>query len=259
MKTLLYTRRDAEEWAAFSGDYNPVHFDERYARKISLEKTSVHGMRMMLDVKQRLTTALLNEQPEADFYLCSTRLRQPVLCGEPYQLQLAGGPGQAVARLLNAAQETCVTSKLASAPALEEIKSQRQEQKIAAEQIMAFSRKYPGKAEENAWVFFDALLFQLLLQTSDTLAALPELRATRLNEVFARLPVMQTHHETHFSARLFHAGRSLLNEPLFWTCQPTLVTGSKESGYILRTVIQARTQQPLIATAVTLKTWAVKQ
>ncbi|WP_380183038.1 MaoC/PaaZ C-terminal domain-containing protein [Kalamiella sp. sgz302252] len=257
MNTLLYTQRDAEEWAAFSGDYNPVHFDNGYAHKIGLEKTSVHGMRMMLDIKQRLTTALLTEKPENDFYLCSTRLRYPVLCGEPYQLQIAGVPGHPVARLLNAAQEGCVTSKLAPAPALKEPESQRHEREIAAEQIMAFSGKYPGNAEENAWVFFDALLFHLLLQTTDTLMALPELQATKLNEVFTRLPVMQTHHETHFSARLFHAGRSLLDEPLRWTSQPTLVMGSKETGYILRTVIQAKAQQPLIATAVTLKTWAI--
>ena len=31
---LTYALDDAKRWAAFSGDYNPVHFDVDYARSI---------------------------------------------------------------------------------------------------------------------------------------------------------------------------------------------------------------------------------
>lgn len=30
MMTLRYSQQDARLWAAFSGDYNPVHFDKAW-------------------------------------------------------------------------------------------------------------------------------------------------------------------------------------------------------------------------------------
>lgn len=32
MMTLRYSQQDARLWAAFSGDYNPVHFDKAWVK-----------------------------------------------------------------------------------------------------------------------------------------------------------------------------------------------------------------------------------
>ncbi|WP_417903523.1 hypothetical protein [Chania multitudinisentens] len=260
---LNYTVRDAEEWAAFSGDYNPIHFDLQYVRNMGGDQLSVHGMRAMLDMKRYLSEALLASPLQEDFYAFSTRMRRPVLCHTSYQLQVAEHGAQITGKLLDeATQESCFSSKLAAAQPLV-LANVEQESSLSLAEVMAFSQQFPGVAADAAqtWGFFDALLFQLLVKSPETLAtltaALPALKAASLIEVFAQIPVVQTHHETHFSAQLFTPQAHFhLGEQLYYAIQPTLIMGNKDSGFVLRTVIQARTQQqPLIMTAVTLKTW----
>jgi hypothetical protein len=41
-----------EKWANFSGDYNPIHFDPDAAEKVSGDGLVVHGMLVLLPVKQ---------------------------------------------------------------------------------------------------------------------------------------------------------------------------------------------------------------
>ncbi|HGM5493053.1 TPA: hypothetical protein ACKP1B_004765, partial [Serratia fonticola] len=144
-----------------------------------------------------------------------------------------------------------------------ELQAAEHEHTLTVAEVMALCQPFPGQASEatQAWSFFDALLFQLLVKSPETLAALtttlPELQAATLIEVFAQIPVVQTHHETHFSARLFNP--TALFEPedrLYYTIQPMLIIGDRHSGFALRAVIEARTQRyPLLVTSVTLKTW----
>lgn len=54
-----YSLNDAERWAEFSGDYNPIHFDLQQAQHLGQVQLTVHGMRAMLDIKYQLSTALL--------------------------------------------------------------------------------------------------------------------------------------------------------------------------------------------------------
>lgn len=260
---LNYTLHDAEEWAAFSGDYNPIHFDLQYVRNMGAEQLSVHGMRAMLDMKRHLSEALLATTPREDFYTFSTRLRRPVLCHTPYQLQVAESGTQVTGKLLDSAtQEICFSSKLTAAQPLVSV-NHGQEHRLPLAEVMALGRQFPGDASDVAqtWGFFDALLFQLLVKSPETLAmvtdTLPELTAATLIEVFAQIPVVQTHHETQFSAKLLLPDAHLhLVDHLDYAIQPMLVVGNRESGFVLRTEIRARTQQqPLITTAVTLKTW----
>lgn len=261
MSTILhYTLQDAGQWAEFSGDFNPVHFDLHFAQRAGLKQRSVHGMRAMLDVKRHLTGALLVEQPQADFYAFSTRLRRPLLYQTPYRLQLA--PGRHHARLQDAVTlDDCLTSKLAPAQPLA-LKTGEEQQKISSEELIALSQRFPGEASDirQCWSFLDALLFRQLLQSSASLKALsqvlPSLAGMTLTEVFSQLPVMQTHHETHFSACLLHA--PLPQQPLFWAIQPTSLMGNQETGLVLQAVIQAWIQRPLMTTAVTLKTWPTR-
>ncbi|MGL5384659.1 MAG: hypothetical protein ACRDCA_02090, partial [Serratia sp. (in: enterobacteria)] len=241
----------------------PIHFDLQHVRKMGADQLSVHGMRAMLDMKRHLSATLLSAPPEHDFYVFSTRMRWPVLCETPYYLQIGSNGKQITGELLDCAtQESCFNSKLAPARSLELVTAEH-EHALTVTEVMALCQPFPGQASEatQAWSFFDALLFQLLVKSPETLAALtnalPELQAATLIEVFAQIPVVQTHHETHFSARLFNPAR--LFEPedrLYYTIQPMLIIGDRSSGFALRAVIEARTQRhPLLVTSVTLKTW----
>ncbi|WP_431225191.1 MaoC/PaaZ C-terminal domain-containing protein [Serratia sp. L9] len=260
---LNYSLRDAEEWAAFSGDYNPIHFDLQHVRQMGLEQLSVHGMRAMLDMKRHLSAALLVSAPLADYYAFSARMRQPVLCQTPYHLQITGNGAPVNGKLLDSTtQQSCFTGKLTVAQPLL-LAVDAAEHALTVAEVMELAQRFPGDVAEatQAWSFFDALLFQLLVKSPETLAtlttALPELTAATLIDVFAQIRVVQTHHETHFSARLFTPDAHLqLEERLHYAIQPMLIMGDKNNGFVLRAVIQARIrQQPLIMTAVTLKTW----
>lgn len=260
---LNYTLRDAEEWAAFSGDYNPIHFDLQHVRTMGADQLSVHGMRAMLDMKRHLSAVLLATPLEHDCYVFSTRMRRPVLCQTPYHLQIAGNGKQITGELLDCAtQASCFSSKLAPARSLELV-AYEHEHALTMTEVTALCQPFPGQASDatQAWSFFDALLFQLLVKSPETLAALtralPELQAATLIEVFAQIPVVQTHHETHFSARLFKPETLFEHEDRLCYCiQPMLIIGNKSNGFVLRAVIEARTQwQPLLVTSVTLKTW----
>ncbi len=106
---LTYTVQDAEAWAAFSGDYNPIHFDLQQARRIGVAQLSVHGMRAMLDMKRHLSTALLATAPDQDGCTFRARLRQPVLCQTSYQLQIASKGSSVTGALLDSTtQERCL-------------------------------------------------------------------------------------------------------------------------------------------------------
>ncbi len=134
---------------------------------------------------------------------------------------------------------------------------------LTAAEVMTLARRFPGEVSDitQTWGFLDALLFQLLVQSPATLATLsaafPELAAETLIDVFAQIPVVQTHHETHFSAQLFTPNPHFhLAERLYYQISPMLIMGDQHSGLVLRVEIQANTlSQPLITTAVTLKTW----
>ncbi|MDN0104804.1 hypothetical protein CS533_14130 [Yersinia bercovieri] len=258
-----YTLSDAERWAKFSGDYNPIHFDLQHAQHLGLQQLTVHGMRAMLDIKYQLSAALLLAMPQADYLRFNVRLRQPVQCHTAYQLQLSEAVGQVSGNLLDIGTgESCFNSKLRSGPALKQMKSD-QWSSLSAEKVHQFSQQFPGNAAEPAecWGFFDALLFKLLVAAPETLATakavLPGIQADTLIDIFEHVPVIQTHHDVHFSADLLRTNPHLfVRSALQYSIEPTLIVGNAEDGWVLRAAIQARSDAgPLITTAVTLKTW----
>ena len=83
--SLSYSLNDAERWAAFSGDYNPIHFDASEARRLGLNGLCVHGMRAMLDMKSALSPRCEKQSTLPDGLMFTSRLREPVLCDTAYQ------------------------------------------------------------------------------------------------------------------------------------------------------------------------------
>lgn len=261
---LTYTRRDAEVWAAFSGDDNPIHFDPERARALGAGGLSVHGMRALLDLKQHLSGALLQSSPQGRYYLFNARLRHPLICNKPYRLTLAGGQESVRlgAKVLSADDSVlCFSAKLAAAKPLEPMLRSRAVH-YSAEALRALGERFPLPldAPGQAWSFVDAVLFQCLVAAPDTLLnvaeVFPTLQVRSLSEVFRSIPVVQTHHDVHFDARLLTADVDALAEKgLYCAIQPPLIAGSEESGFVLSVVIRAWTDAgPLLSTSVTLKT-----
>jgi hypothetical protein len=253
---LIYTLADARQWAAFSGDYNPIHFDLQYARLMGSEQLSVHGMRAMLDMKGALTNALL---PKAEYYRFSARLRQPVHCQTPYRLMMTGSGEMASGNLVSESDNnSCFSAKLAAASQL--VLSPTPVSKTLTEmKIAALEHLFPNGVHLSAgcWSFIDALMFHELLVSPTVLesirALMPALKANTLVDVFTQVSVMQTHHDVHFSARLFEPRQP---QALSYAILPTLVIGNPESGLVICCEIQCwnNKAEPLMATSVTLKT-----
>ena len=261
---LTYTREDADAWAAFSGDDNPIHFDPERARALGADGLSVHGMRALLDIKQRLSAMLIESAPQGGHYRFSARLRQPLICDRPYRLTLTGGQESVRlgARLSDdRAGALCFSARLAAARPLEPVLRSRAVH-YPAEALRALAGRFPLplKAPGQAWNFVDAVLFQCLIAAPETLlnvaGVFPGLQVRSLSEIFRRIPVVQTHHDVHFDAGLLAADiRALIDAGLGCAIQPPLIAGTEESGFVLSIVLRAMAPSgPLLSTTVTLKT-----
>lgn len=262
---LRYSLHDAECWAAFSGDYNPIHFDRERAAQLGSDELSVHGMRAMLDLKHFLSQAAqssdtLNGTEHLTF---TARLRRPLWCNHAYALSLLPNkrPQRISAVLTDQAGEPCFDGRLDSAqpPVMEQID---QAHTISANQWQSLNTLFPRPdALFSQWVFLDAALFQFLVKAPETFQMIresfPDLPGESVLDIFTQVAVIQTHHETCFHSGLLlpHAA-AWPQQNLHYAVQPPLITGDRESGALLRIGIQAwNDMQPLMSTALTLKAW----
>lgn len=81
---LNFNKKSLKEWANFSGDFNPIHFDENKARQIGLDNLAVHGMLAMLPLKQYTADSFIKEQ--SDGFVWRSSLRYPLDIDKDYQL-----------------------------------------------------------------------------------------------------------------------------------------------------------------------------
>lgn len=264
--TLRYSLRDAERWAAFSGDYNPIHFDAAGAQRLGLTGLCVHGMRAMLDVKSALSDSWEKHPLTPEGLMFTSRLREPVLCDAPYQLPvretLRDDGVQLSASLRHAqTQQMSISSKLTATDALV-LSPVTQGETLSAQELATLHTQFlaVGSPAVPAWSFLDAVLFRQLVNSPQTLetvrSLLPSVQATSLGDVFTRVHVVQTHHETHFPPRLLtKTGQGQRFCATDYAIRPTLVMGEKHRGLVLLAGIQAwQGGEPLMSVAVTLKT-----
>lgn len=259
-----YSLKDANAWANFSGDYNPIHFNLEYAQSVQSEHIVVHGMRAMLDMKRSLSESLLDRLPIADFFRFSARLRKPMHCDRPYRLCVTEEGERFNGKMQDIHDNSeCLTARLF--PIIQPSKTltfQAGSHWISSSETLM--ELFPGCADspEEHWSFWDAMLFQRLLAAPELPleinAVEPAFKAESLVAIFSRFPMVQTHHEVLFSAQLLSPKPEL---SMHYAILPIQIIGNKENGMIMHAEIQARgqQQQPLISTAITLKTWPVSQ
>ncbi|MFB0713104.1 MaoC family dehydratase [Buttiauxella noackiae] len=259
-----YTVNEANAWAHFSGDYNPIHFSVEHARSMESEHIVVHGMRAMLDMKRSLSESLLSRLPIGDFFRFSARLRKPMHCDRPYLLCVSEAGGRFNGKMLDMHDDSeCFSARLFPAMQPSKTLPPRADSRCVSS-TEALKELFPGCADtpEEYWSFWDALLFQRLLAAPELPLAInavePAFKATSSEAVFSRFPVVQTHHEVLFSVELLSPKPEL---SMHYAILPIHIVGNKDSGLIMRAEIQAwgRKQQLLISTAITLKTWPMNR
>ena len=118
-----------------------------------------------------------------------------------------------------------------------------------------FNAAWPGLAQ---WQFLDALLFRQLigdpaLLRQESIASLLGPGETSLQQIFTRYPVLQTHQEVVFDARLAGKATPIWPESLALWLLPSLVVGQAEQGALVRIAAAAQLDDLIITNVVTLK------
>lgn len=262
MTQLRYTLTDAQQWAAFSGDDNPIHFSLTAARAMGGDQLSVHGMRALLDVKHDAQQRLPSPLPSAERYLkCLVRLRRPLWCDTDWLLT----PGVTKNRVLSAATvsnpqngEACLSCQMSLAAEPESLVD-KQPSELSPEVLLTlqshFNSAWPDLAQ---WQFLDALLFRQLicdeaLLRQENIAALIGQGETSLQQIFTRYPVLQTHQEVVFDVRLLHKRPLIDPDSLSLWLLPSLVVGQVETGAVVRITAAAQVDDMIMTNVVTLK------
>ncbi|MBZ5752245.1 MaoC/PaaZ C-terminal domain-containing protein [Metabacillus rhizolycopersici] len=88
MKTISFqvTERDIVEYANVSGDFNPIHLDEKHAQQQGFESKIAHGMLTMAKVWSILSNELLS--PEILPLKYDLSFLNPVYVGDHVTLQI---------------------------------------------------------------------------------------------------------------------------------------------------------------------------
>jgi hypothetical protein len=254
MTPLYYTLDDAHRWAAFSGDYNPVHFDEAWVKAQGGTALSVHGMLALLDVKRSLSP----EVESAPYLSCTVRLRRPLLHDTTYLLTHdSARKGAAVVTDILAGQVflSCQLTPQPHFPPSEIRHRAVLDSGTLAALQAAFTPLLPAAQQ---WHFLDALLFRQLIQDDSLLrqdvitAILPH--CDTLASLLSCYPVVQTHQEIIFDRHLLAPWHEdALPGSLEIETLPALVVGDLQHGAIVRIANQTRFLHHNISSAITLK------
>lgn len=161
---LNFDQAAVDAWAAFSGDYNPVHFDLEHAQAAGLGGLIVHGMLALLPVKQALSRSLGATQPSSEPWIKFRAVfRNPIPCGKESLLSLRGhGPKlEFRVRATEFEQEQFRGSLARIAAPRDETGTPGQAEALdragLAQRIRKLATVLPGL--EECWIALDAIVF----------------------------------------------------------------------------------------------------
>jgi acyl dehydratase len=198
---------EIRQWAEFSGDRNPIHFDPAHAQRIGAPGVVVHGMLVLLAVKNHAGQAMAAAADSSSgWWLFRSRLRHPVIAGDPVRIDTRP-QGQGLAFTITAVgqERKIITGALVThdAPGQDDSRWLRIELPGAAisERAAELGTAFPWITE--SWVILDALLFSEFLRTGmrGILAAhgMDLVSGTSAGSAF----VVQTAHEVAFDRDVF--------------------------------------------------------
>ncbi len=217
MTALRFSGQAVQTWADYSGDFNPIHFDERVAQAaIGKGGTVIHGMLAMLPLKAAHSampwegdgwlqwTAMLRQAMPLHFgYAIEARVAQP---GRKVRFKLSAQDdgeakitGHCSAIDFDAAPYACFPP--IAVPAAE-----------ARGELARFAALFPDVSP--AWIALDAMVFSRYIRLHAEAVFRDEL-IRRFGDgdpeavAGGRLVTMQTHHTTTFRRDLLAHAREL--------------------------------------------------
>lgn len=229
MIVLGFDASRIEDWAAFSGDRNPIHFDEGAARRLGADDVIVHGMLPILHAQAASARACASMSPPGGWREWHARLKWPLLRGRQAHLRLDASPGgckfaltdpEGSKKYFHGRFERIVRKPEEPAPEVDDlpcvqIPPIRFDAGVLASRGRAFREVFPDPGE-SAWICVSAITFARFL--SDGTGAL---RQAALRLVFGEgqapdvdrdVTVVQTTHAVRYDADYFD-GRAIDDIP----------------------------------------------
>lgn len=263
MMEWIYTPADALQWADFSGDDNPIHFDGTLSGSAQRMANSVHGMRALLDVKQALANAWITDS-DSDWLYFSARMLEPLRYHQQSRLMIEGKKDRLNGQLVDVTTtKPCISARLQKSTRAQWQTEEALTGHLQRDQLDAGITHCPALDFNGVWqwAFLDAVLFRELLSSNVIAATLrtafPELQHCSLSALFRQLVVVQTHHETRFHPRIINTAQFF---SLDWHIPPALLVGDARTGVVCQLTIAVADQDgPLMSSVVTLKTLPGKE
>lgn len=109
------TRADLVRYAGASGDFNPIHWNERVAREVGLPDVIAHGM-LTMALATRLVTSWAGD-PGAVLE-CSARFTRPVVVSDDAEGALVELTGKVAHRRDDGTAVIAITARCAAHPVL---------------------------------------------------------------------------------------------------------------------------------------------
>lgn len=164
-----FTVNDLNQWAAFSGDYNPIHFDRAAAQALGANNLIVHGMLAMMSIKQCLPKESCSEESgseERTGRRFVSHLKRPVLIDTSYGLSKKTTKRGEKYTLSPTAQTTPAIVGSYEVCPLPKWHSVQHKHPINTDEIAGKKAQFIQLygADTPAWICLDAVLFSLFLK-----------------------------------------------------------------------------------------------
>lgn len=252
MSELYYTLNDANHWASFSNDNNPIHFNLSAAKKIGLTGLAVHGMRALLDIKQLLTEKKCSDVQVDKVMHFTTRMQLPLLCNTYYYHSISEKSFELTSKLVDKETGKCCTkSRLTSCSGFQQILPVAHN-KLSYEHLVQLKDCYPANVDKYPWIYISSILFRTLLTTHQDFSGLEnnliKQIGNTLSGLFSITNVVQTHHEVFFISTLLHSSSGIaeINEDLDITFGSPLIMGNSQAGYVIQTRIECKHRHKIL-------------
>lgn len=212
--TLNFTNEDLDNWAEFSGDYNPIHFNHEKAVQYSLGGVVVHGMLALLHMKAQLLEN--NYAPDKKWLQWKASIKK-VIPKESSYIATIEKPSQikpvkfrmldsnsGVKHIHGVCQYNSIDADKYSEPGDEYLLDSQ----YLVQKASKFKDYYPGI--DSNWIFLDAAIFSQYINEHSK-SVLKEELSEYLGHESSVAPgaenlefmVMHTHHNLNISPSLY--------------------------------------------------------
>jgi len=161
-----------QEWAKFSNDFNPIHFDPQYAREAGLDGLVVHGMLALLPIKSALAKTVHDPDPGTRTRWMKFRalFRSPVPHDSATELTFRPSKGQGLDFRVHASDTGQERFRGSYGPAADQGEwldsnslGKETFSMLGAHEMERFRAVYP--AVEPGWIALDAIVFSDFIRT----------------------------------------------------------------------------------------------